>query len=216
MSFCDRVVEYMRLKGYEVFSGPMEFNIVYVEGVDGGGLVNDDRLGGWNDRRLLIVWKGGKPSILVNAQATTEPGVLNSPSASRKNGVFHLPRIDFGQYSAWRFGWHKQSVDHPALVQVLPLPITRDTNLSGGRSKSDLRQSGIFGLNQHTTSRGYKVGPVGNQSLGCLVGMRRTEHSLFLDYLKSDRRYVADPAFVFTTTLISGTDLERVLPFRRK
>ena len=64
----------MRRKGYVVDTQPGEINIVYVEGLNEDGTVNDDAADKWNDLRVVIGFEGEKPVILGKWRATTEPG----------------------------------------------------------------------------------------------------------------------------------------------
>lgn len=206
----------MIAKGYKVDRDQLHYNIIYIEGCDEDGRRNSDSPGLWNDRRLLVVFERGVPVLKINEPATTEPGLLVPPLSSRKKGVFALPRIAFGQHvGCWRMGFHKQNIDHPALVQVKAVPISRDTDRDGKRSKSDSKFSNvIIGLNQHTVSRHYNGGFVGQQSLGCLVCRNRTKHQEFLDFLKFDPRYVEDQNYAFTTTVINGDELAQLFPVK--
>lgn len=210
LSFEERVVRYMEWKGYRVDKGASEVNIVYVEGVDKSGAVNEDVLDYWNDRRLLIVWEMSKPRLLMNTLATTEPGYRATVSvqARWRGGA---ARIAFGQYTAWRMGYHKQNLSHPALVQCMAIPVCRDKNCDGKRT-GDLVDSGIFGINQHGTSRSFSASLVGKWSEGCLVGKKWEEHLAFIRALERDWRYISDKHFVFTTTVINGDDLQRQFP----
>jgi len=49
-------------------------------------------------------------------------------------------------------------------------------------------------------------------SAGCLVGRTRDGHREFIQLIKQDRRYLANPHYVFTTTIISGEELTKLFP----
>ena len=68
------IVAAMRRKGYIIDTQPGEINIVYVEGLNEDGTVNDDAADKWNDLRVVIGFEGDKPVMLGKWRATTEPG----------------------------------------------------------------------------------------------------------------------------------------------
>lgn len=208
-----RLCAYMQAKNIRLFYGKDEFNIIYVEGINPDGTENADADDGWNDLRVVLEFVEYSPQIVHAAVATTEPGRLAtlSDAAKARGGV---ARIAFGQYSAWRLGYHnirKNNKNHPALVQAAPLPVHRDRNRDGKRT-GDLLHLGMFGINQHGTRPGYRGDTVANWSEGCLVGMDWEDHLAFIDLLRHDGRYVADPQFLFTTTVIAGDELYRMFP----
>ena len=106
------IVGAMRRKGYVVDTQPGEINIVYVEGLNEDGTINDDASDKWNDLRVVIGFEGNKPVILGKWRATTEPGAYYTEHPVNPAGA---ARIEFGQYQAWRVGMHRG--DHEALVQ---------------------------------------------------------------------------------------------------
>ncbi len=210
-TLAQRIVAYMEAKKYTVSRKPGHVNIVYLEGSNEDGTPNRDQIDGWNDRRIVILFdKDGKPQIVHNAAATTEPGytATMSKAAEKRGGV---ARIQFGQFTAWRLFYHKYSTlgpRHPALVQVAPLKVHRDANKDGKRTGDAL--DWVQGLNQHGTSiLGNTPGNVGMWSEGCLVGQIWAQHLLFIELCKADPRYIADDQFIFTTTIIAGDDFAR-------
>lgn len=210
-AFTERILAYMRLKGYEIATGAGEVNIVYIEGCDADGRPNADRIDEFNDLRIVITHDGaGLPQMILCEPATTEPGRAPtlSQAARRRGGV---ARIAFGQYKAWMVGYHQGRKDHPALVQVRPVTVLRDYNQDGKRP-GDAPDTGLFGINQHGTSPRYKGKTVGNFSAGCSVGQVWTRHLYFVGLCKADPRYQADSEFIFTATYIDGDDLARVCP----
>jgi hypothetical protein len=203
-----RLLRYMRAKGYEIFTAPGELNIVYVEGMDVDGTQNVDAPDAWNDLRCVIDFVGDTPRLLHCAVATTEPGRAGTMSAdaAKRGGV---ARIAFGQYTAWRAGFHntrKNGKNHPALVHVMPLPVHRDKNRDMKRP-GDKIHIGYFGINQHSTRPGYFGGNVGTWSEGCLVGLLWDQHLEFMRLCKTDPRYLADPNFIFTSAVLPGNEI---------
>ncbi|MCC7507059.1 MAG: hypothetical protein IT259_17260, partial [Saprospiraceae bacterium] len=164
-----RLLRYMGQQGYWIARSPNMYNIVYVEGMNEDGSLNEDRFNEWNDRRMVIqIGPGGVPALLVNDQATTEPGLFYTKNPLNPQGA---ARIAFGQYKAWVDGLHQGW--QPALVQRENLKVHRDLNQDGKRSANDPIDIGkTFGINQHSTSPNKTPDLVGPYSAGCLVGRR--------------------------------------------
>lgn len=200
------IINYMRIKKYNVSEVPGTYNIVYIEGADKDGNPNADEIDKWNDRRIVITFTAENGwTIIHNEDATTEPGreytikPINGRAAAR---------IAFGQYTAWAVGKHQQQ--QTALVQVRAIPVHRDINRNGKRDKTDPIQRGVYGLNQHSTRRFFEGGLVGRFSAGCLVGRDYEAHLEFMRIVQSDIRFVQDRNnFLFTTTLIDGDDFAK-------
>lgn len=206
-TLAQRIVEYMARKGYSLARGRSEVNIVYIEGADADGRPNADRLDGWNDRRIVVVFEGGKPVIVHNAEATTEPGLAatNSAGAARRGGV---ARVQFGQFAVWQVGYHNERRNgrlHPALVQRRPLKVHRDANRDGKRTGDALDFAS--GINQHSTRPNVLPARVDNWSEGCLVGRSWIEHEQFMALVKADPRYKADAGYFFHTAIIPARDI---------
>lgn len=206
LRLADDLVAYLEHKGYEVYRGAGENNIIYLEGADEAGWPNADRIDDWDDRRIVLVFQDGVPVIVLNALCTTEPGLsaTTSPEAKKRKGV---ARIAFGQHKAWALGWHKKA-SHPALVQVRNLPVCRDLNMDFKRT-GDRVDVGVFGINQHSTSPSFKGNKVGKQSEGCLVGKDWYLHSVFMVLCRSDVRYRVNQKYIFSSTIVDGTDFGR-------
>ena len=204
-----RILRYMSKKGYWIARAPDMYNIVYVEGVDPDGRPNKDRFNEWNDRRIVIrIAPGGRPEIIVNDQASTEPGRFYTLNPMNPMGA---ARIAFGQYKAWVDGVHKGN--QPALVQTGRVRLHRDRNKDGFRSPSDPIDIGnAFGINQHSTGRDITPAFVDRFSAGCLVGRRYRWHLSFMHIIRQDFRYVMNKSYVFMTTVINGDELMREEP----
>ena len=200
------VLAYMLHKKYWIARSPQMYNIVYVEGIHGNGTLNRDTMNTWNDRRMVIrIAEDGVPEMLVNDQATTEPGQFFTWHPLHPRGA---ARIAFGQYKAWVDGMHQNK--QPALVQRERIRLHRDLNKDGLRSGNDPIDIGkTFGINQHTTSRDRVPRFVNSFSAGCLVGRRYHWHMSFLDIVRQDVRYQANKGYLFISTIIAGDDLLR-------
>ncbi|BAY17169.1 peptidoglycan binding domain-containing protein [Anabaenopsis circularis NIES-21] len=202
-----KIVKYMLAQNYQVFTGAKEYNIVYVEGIDGDWNLNSDTPNAFNDRRIVIEVVNGTPKIVDHWQATTEPGRYYTLNPMNPGGA---ARIKFGQYKAWAVGLHGNAERHEALVQVAPITVYRDFNKDYQRT-GDKLDTGLFYVNQHW---GYDApsNDIKNASAGCLVGRMRQGHREFMSIIKQDRRYVANNDYVFYTTVIPGDDLLKKFP----
>ncbi|MBD0363962.1 MAG: peptidoglycan-binding protein, partial [Coleofasciculus sp. C3-bin4] len=143
--FASRIIKYMKAKGYEISKGTREYNIVYVEGIEGDGDLNSDQPNYFNDRRMVIQVLAGKPEIIGNWDGTTEPGYYYTYNTMNPKGA---ARIQFGQYKAWRVGTHYGggSEPHEALVQDAPITVCRDFNKDMIRT-GDKLDKGLFDIN---------------------------------------------------------------------
>ena len=197
-----KIIKYIEAQKYQIFTREGELNIVYVEGMNTDGVLNSDEPNHFNDVRMVIGFEEGKPIVLGNWQATTEPGYHYTDNPMNPNGA---ARIAFGQYVAWQVGIHGNAEPHEALVQVDYVKVHRDYNRDMMRTGDDVFE-GNFGINQH---HGYDhpQNDIYTASAGCLVGRTRAGHSQFMEVIKSDRRYQADPDFIFTTTIIPADQL---------
>ena len=197
------ILNYMADKGYKIFEGPREYNIVYVEGMNANGSLNNDADNVFNDIRLVIEVIEGLPSVVGGPWlASTEPGRHWVDNPMKPEGA---ARIQFGQYDAWQVGTH---TDHEALIQTGgPVTVHRDADRNGMRT-GDKLDTGNFGINQHS---GYDnpVSHVGKASAGCLISRTSRDHEEFMTLIKQDRRFEVDPTFIFTSTIIPGDELAK-------
>jgi hypothetical protein len=198
--FLSRIIKTQQKLGQKIFTEPGEINIVYVEGVDLDGAINDDAMNEWNDVRLIYrVQQCGVPETLGKWEATTEPGWKYTLAPMNPSGAF---RIAFGQYKAWSVGWHK---DHEALVQAGEITGFRDRNEDGFRTGDAVVTGSDFSVNQHW---GYDMEHVDGASAGCLVGQSKGGHRAFMKIVKTDERYQKDRDYVFWTAVLDGSKLE--------
>jgi len=202
------LIKYMLGNGYWVARLPGSINIIYVEGMDENGHLNNDEPDKFNDCRLLVSIAEGRPKLVGKWQATTEPGrhyTMTPPS-----GVAHLgvARIAFGQYKAWSRGIHhglSGNEGHEALVQVDKIKICRDLNKDFKRT-GDQVYEGVFAINQHS-GFDHSTQSIGSTSAGCLVGRAHAGHLAFMASVKADRRFQESSHYTFITTVIAGDDL---------
>ena len=205
-NFAGRIFRYMQHKNYFFARLPKYNNIVYVEGVEEDGRLNDDRPNVFNDRRIVLAIEDGIPVEKGNWTATTEPGKDFTVRPMNPKGA---ARIAFGQYKSWRVGVHNATkrTRHEALVQAGNIRVHRDLNKDYERTGDAVFEGSNFGVNQHM---GFdrpedNIGPA---SAGCLVGRLSEEHREFMRILKSDPRFEASQGYKYMTTIIAGDDLE--------
>ncbi len=207
--FASRVIKFMQLKDHWFARLPDYFNIVYVEGIDEDGSLNSDAPNQFNDRRLVIAIKDGRPTFRLNLDATTEPGDFFVNHPKNPKGA---ARIGFGQYKAWQVGIHRRGTPsaHEALVQVGPVKVHRDFNKDGKRTDDPVDIGSSFGINQH---QGFNMPPtnIGKASAGCLVGRTNKGHQEFMKLVKADARFVARSGYTFITTVLAGDELRKTV-----
>lgn len=197
------LVDAMKRKGYALDTGHGQVNIIYVEGLNEDGTLNDDAPDKWNDLRVVLGFDGDKPVILGRWVATTEPGRYYTEHPINSKGA---ARIAFGQYTAWRVGMHRG--DHEALVQRGTVTVCRDLNQDMVRTGDATDTGSDFGINQHGPSGVDEAGDtVGKFSAGCLVGKTMAGHKAFMAIVKSDPRFVADPDFMFRAAVLAERDV---------
>jgi len=201
-----RLVKAMLAAQQWVSRHPECVNVVYVEGMDADGTVNDDAPNVFNDLRIVLrINKAGNPEIVECWDATTEPGRYYT--SVQKIDPRGAARIAFGQYKAWSVGTHRAGTPtaHEALVQTAPISVFRDLNEDFER-QGDAEFDGLFGVNQHW---GYDLpkSDIGRASAGCLVGRTKSGHRAFMALCKADPRYVANNSYRFMTTVMPAASV---------
>ena len=156
----------------------------------------------FNDVRLVVGFNGKIPVIEGAGEATTEPGYYCTDNPMKPQGA---ARIAFGQYRVWQVGTHGYSESHQALIQVVSVKVHRDWNRDMIRT-GDAIDEGYFGINQH---HGYDhpINDIYTASAGCLVGQTRNGYAAFMASIKRDVRFIKDINFVFSTTILDGSQL---------
>ncbi|HAA29162.1 MAG TPA: peptidoglycan-binding protein [Cyanobacteria bacterium UBA8553] len=185
-----KIISFMLKQNYFISRGPNRYNIVYLEGANADGTLNNDAFNEWNDVRFVIEIPENTPKIVGKWLATTEPGATYTFNPMNPGGAF---RIAVGQYRAWRFGRHGRT-QYPALVQCGEISGYRDKNQDGKRTGDPFVTGDNFGVNQH---HGWDMQFIDNASAGCLVGKSIEGHQDFMEILRgdspkgipSDRRY---------------------------
>jgi hypothetical protein len=187
-----KIVRAMQTNNYWVARHPDCVNIVYIEGMDPDGSVNDNRPNVFNDLRVVFhVQQSGVPVIIDRWDATTEPSRRWTVRPMDPDGAFH---IKFGQYKA--------------LVQAGEIEGYRDPNKTFKRDFNHPVRGSNFAVNQHW---GYDLphNDMGNSSAGCLVGRSTEGHRKFMSIVLRDPRYKANPAYRFMTAVLPAGDVSR-------
>lgn len=200
-----KLVRFMLAKGFFVARLPGFLTIVYIEGANADGRPNPDKPNEFNDRRIVLKREGnGRPVVLHNVLATTEPGTHFTVHPLNPNGA---ARIAFGQYKAWRVGFHRANQSPPrkhlALVQVANVTVHRDKNKDGKRTGDRTFTGDGFGINQHH-AHNTAAHNIGTHGAGCLVGRSKEEHQQFMALIKTDPRFAATNGYVYMTTVLNG------------
>ena len=201
-----RIVAAMRRDGQWLARHPNAVNIVYVEGMDPDGTLNDNAPNAFNDTRITLRFtRTGRAQIIERWEGTTEPGKFFTENPLNAGGA---ARIAFGQYKAWAVGTHHPNSPgaHEALVQVDTISVYRDLNRDFSRTGDHVDVGSGFAVNQHW---GYDLphGDLGHSSAGCLVGRLKSGHREFMKIVKADPRFLASSAYRFMTTVIDGKTL---------
>jgi Putative peptidoglycan binding domain len=196
-----RIVVAMQKNGYWIARHPDCVNIVYIEGLDQNGQVNDNRNNVFNDLRIVFkVQASGVPKILGMWDGTTEPSRKYTLQPMNPGGAFH---IKFGQCKAWVHGfYHIQE----ALIQAGEIEGYRDPHKTFHRDFSYPVRGANFGVHQHW---GYDLphDDMGNSSAGCLVGRSTAGHRDFMNLVMQDPRYQANKTYRFMTAIMPAGDL---------
>ncbi|NET14121.1 MAG: peptidoglycan-binding protein [Okeania sp. SIO1H6] len=197
-----KIYQYMKKKNYRFFTGPQEYNIVYLEGINEDFSENPDRPNYFNDLRVVLEVQGGIPVVVGKWEATTEPGYHYTDYPMNRKGA---ARIAFDQYRAWQVDIHGTSEPHEALVQIGgEVTVHRDFDKNMIRT-GDRLDTGYFGINQHY-GYDHPRNDIYTASAGCLVGRTRRGHREFMSIIKQDRRYRNNRNYVFYSTVIAGDD----------
>ena len=199
-TWIDKIISYMKNRHYFICRHPDCKNIIYIEGVNVDGTLNDDAPNAFNALRMVFsIDANGAPRFKL-WDATTRPGAYWTAHPMRPGGA---AIIAFDQYKAWGVGTHHPASPqaHEALVQTAPVKIYRD--LKKDYKREGQPETGIFGINQHW---GYDLpkGDLGRSSAGCLVGRTREGHRQFMALVKDDPRYKVSQHYKFVTAIVPG------------
>lgn len=181
----------MAKKGYTVFPGKYNINIIGVRSSDPTPNIFNDK--------LFVLFEGDKGTELHEFKCTTDPGTywLNNPE--NKKGTAVLPP---GQYKrTWQLGLHK---GYEALVQCAPIIVWRDNN-KNNFAEEGIPDKGIFGINIHRANPKIESKQVDKWSAGCQVFANPDEYLQFLRFCRRSSELYGN---IFTYTLLKEEDLK--------
>lgn len=204
-SLAGRIAAALLRRGDWLCRDPGCSTIVYVEGMDEAGRAVPRRPDSFDDLRLLLrIAAGGQPEILGAWAATTASGRPAVEGPAEPEGA---PRLALGQHRAWVMGRTAigTALEQEALVQLLPLPVTRDAD-HDFRRQGDPRERGLYLIDQHG-GRDAPAAEVGGIGAGCLVGRSQEGHGRFMALLREDPRWQANAAHLFTTSLLRADEV---------
>jgi hypothetical protein len=194
----DKIMQHMSRMNYFICRHPGCKNIIYLEGVNSDGTLNDNKPNYFDALRLVFsIGANGVPIIEKSWDATTRPGTHYTDHPLNRSGA---AIIALDQYKSWAAGIYH---GYEALLQVAPIKIYRDV-------KDDYQREGevylgLWGIHQHW-GYNYPHDDIENASAGCLVGRTTLGHLEFINLVKSDPRYMANHSYKFITAVISGAD----------
>lgn len=84
-------------------------------------------------------------------------------------------------YNSHRFGYHKQNRNHPAYIQNIGFPYTRDSNKNKLSENYGTVYNNIIGANVHRAQMFTSF--INNWSTGCLVRNVLAQHNKWLDIM---------------------------------
>lgn len=194
------VVDECKEQGFWLSRGVDAPNIIYIEGLNKNGTVNNNKINEWNDVRCLLTIEFNGYAYFTNIwEATVNSGLpyTNKPMNPRGAANIVIPQ----QVYAWQIGRHiTANTNQDALVQVRTVRITRDGDKDGRSDGDPVEDFEIIGLNQHYGSGSQ----VGAWSAGCLVGSSESNHAIFMEKLRTDRRYKVSPSYIFGSIFLKG------------
>jgi hypothetical protein len=204
-SLAGRVTAALVRRGDWLRREPDCVSIVYLEGMDSHGRQTPRRPDAFDDLRLLLrIMPGGRPEIAGAWTATTAPGRPAVESPAEPEGA---PRLAPGQHRAWVLGRTAigTELEQEALVQMLPVRVTRDANRDF-RREGDRAERGLYILDQHGAMDALRE-RVGGAGAGCLVGQSQEGHREFIDRLRDDPRWRVNAAHLFTTSVVRAEEV---------
>lgn len=187
----EKLLNTMKVKGYTVFPGKYNVNLIGVRSSDKTPNVFNDK--------IYVLFEGDKGLELHEFVCTTEPGTywLNNPLNVKGTAV--LPP---GQYKrTWQLGLHK---GYEALVQVAPISVWRDKNKDNLAEEGQL-DKGLFGINIHRANPKITSKQVDKWSAGCQVLADPIAYEQFLRFCRRSAEIYGN---IFTYTLLKEEEIK--------
>ena len=158
----DKLIRFLKSKGYVVYSNICELNIVGMRNPikDDGTVTNK-----FDDKMYVFFKNENNNWQLVIYDITVVPGYdLHTTQIGAKRAILKL-----GQYvDQYKMGLHKNRPDHPCLTYATS-EVHRPPTVKGSYDYSAPSQRGAFGINIHRSGNPTGFGAVYNFSEGCQV-----------------------------------------------
>lgn len=185
----------LRKKGYKVFTGAEELNLVGIRTLPGEAGKFDDTLA------VFYVDADGNEAFHLFA-ITTDPGryYLNNPANVDGTAI-----LKEGQYPVYQYALHRGA--YMALCQR-----TGDVTVYRDRNKNnvidyDNTDTGMFGINIHHAAKTGKTEFVGKFSAGCQVFQSIDDFNEVMELVRKQLRKYGNK---FTYTLLNTNDIQDV------
>lgn len=181
------LLQKLESKGYKVFDGKWDLNIIGVRKKEGTPNKFDDRI-------YVICKNDNNEWQEWSWPATTDPGTYWLKETMNKLGTAILKE---GQWrGCWKIGRHKG--EKPALVQIKPVTVYRDNDKDLQHDTDQGESTGLYGINIHRA--GKNSINVDKWSAGCQVFANDADFEEFMSLChKQNNAGLGD---VFTYTLL--------------
>jgi hypothetical protein len=190
-----RITDIARDNNYQIYLDNYKLNI--------WGIRSSNHIAGKFDDDLLIFHFVNGNMVANVFNCTTDPSdhFLLNPINPMGTAI-----VKPGQYvNVWKYGFHKNDRNHPALVQVAPITVYRDANRDVNLDTEGVKtDTGIFGINLHRAHESAIAKFVGRYSAGCLVVPAPNDYSRILNLI--ERSIVNNKTDLFTYTLVTDKD----------
>lgn len=134
-----------------------------------GKPIREDGLNGKETTKAIELYQSKIGSYqYFLAQGTTIPSIYWLNNTKNKLGTAVLEG-DKQYLKIWKRGLHKNQDNHPAFVQVNEIEVLRDFNHNDIAGDSNIKETGLFGINCHRANTNGKTLKIGLWSAGCQV-----------------------------------------------
>jgi hypothetical protein len=184
------IIDSVKEQGYQLDTRPFMLNVVGIRNLA------DTEPDEFQDELAYFYFDNNGNLVGKVARGTTSPSVYFLQNPMVRSGTAILQQ---GQYKdAYAIGLHKGI--YPALVQVKPVTVIRDTDRNSYLDFFADTQTGKFGINIHRSSRGKNnQAIIGRDSAGCQVYMYDEDFNAMMDMARKSRDTYGNK---FTYTLI--------------
>lgn len=187
----DQLKKALQERGYQILQRPYELNIV--------GIRSNSTVPNRFDDAIAVFYNDafGKAHLQVWA-ATTDPSTYCLYNPMNLKGTAILKE---GQYiGAYAIGMHRGK--YPALVQVKPVTVYRDTDKNNILNfNAPKQEKGLFGINIHRAQEAGTSKFIDKYSAGCQVFANASDFNKFMALCQAHQQRYGN---VFTYTLLMG------------